>query len=83
MAKRRRSRRYLIAEAQSTDLAEYSEYQPSHRAGRLPIFDDGLLHVCVLPTDSAKLIFETLKDRTWEERIHWRYPTIKIYSEVP
>ena len=78
------SRKRWIAETTGGNLADYEPHQPSLRASerRLPIYSDGTLAVCVLPSDAPELVERTLDGRQWKRREHWRYPGVVIYTEI-
>jgi hypothetical protein len=80
----RRSRRGWIAEQHGANISDYEEYQPSLRGreGRLPIYTDGVLEFCVLPTDSQKKVEATMEGRSWRVRKHWRDSSVLIYTET-
>lgn len=81
---RKWSRRRWVAETLGSDLADFEEYQPSLKGteGRYPIYSDGTLYVCQLPTDSAAKIAKTLEGREWKASKSWRDTSVIIHSEL-
>ena len=78
------SRKRWCGEYSGTPTSEYDEYQPSLRGreGRLPIYTDGTMEVCVFPSDSAAIVERTLEGRQWKKLTHWRDERVTIYREI-
>lgn len=78
------TRKKWIAEHHGCPASDFEEYQASlrHRERRLPIYTDGTLEVCVLPTDPHEMVQRTLEGRHWKIRKHWRNPEIIICIET-
>lgn len=78
-------RKRWIAETFGSDLADFTEYQPSLAGSerRYPIHDDGRLYFCQMPTDNAEKVARTLGDRNWKATPSWKDPSVVIHSEIP